>query len=133
MKLSAGQQTKEGKSHLVSLRLAGQFSKEACKQTLICNMARLLNRLQDEMRSLRKFVALCFARIGLDTGQTRAIATNILGRQPGMTPKICDTILDKSAETAKKNLTRQTPQIAQILDVYDQFLTKTDREPDPGK
>jgi hypothetical protein len=89
--------------------------------------------VQDEMRSLRKFVALCFARIGLDTGQTRAIATNILGRQPGMTPKLCDTILDKSAETAKKNLTRQTPQIAQILSVYDQFLTKTDREPELQK
>jgi hypothetical protein len=89
--------------------------------------------VQDEMRSLRKFVALCFARIGLDTGQTRAIATNILGRQPGVTPKLCDTILDKSAETAKKNLTRQTPQIAQILDVYDQFLTKEDREPELQK
>jgi hypothetical protein len=85
--------------------------------------------VQDEMRSLRKFVALCFARIGLDTGQTRAIATNSLGRQPGMTPKLCDTILYKSAETAKENLTRQTPQIAQVLDVYDQFLTKIDREP----
>ena len=78
--------------------------------------------VQNEMRSLRKFIALCFARIGLDTGQTRAIATNILGRQPGMTPKLCDKILDKSAETAKKNLTRQTPQIAALLDVFDQLM-----------
>jgi hypothetical protein len=82
--------------------------------------------IREEIRSLRKFVALCFARIGFDTGQTRAIATNILARQSGMTQDTCTKILDKSAETAKKNLTRQTPQISDLLDVFDQWVTNED-------
>jgi hypothetical protein len=39
--------------------------------------------------------------------------TNILGRQAGVSPDVLKTILAGSGKSAKANITRRTPQIAE--------------------
>src|SRR6266849_3236732 len=61
----------------------------------------------------RLAVLLVMAVFGAE--QTRGIITNILNRQPGMTPAILDQILDGSRKTAQRNLTRRSPQLEKIM------------------
>lgn len=54
--------------------------------------------------------------------QTRGIITNLLNRQPGMTPTILDHILDGSRKTATRNLTRHSPQLEKIMtEIFEQW------------
>jgi len=52
----------------------------------------------------------------LDISQTRTITTNILGRQPGMTPEKLDKILDKSLDKAKQDLRNSSAHVEEILE-----------------
>jgi hypothetical protein len=44
-------------------------------------------------------------RVAFDAGQTRSLVTNVLGRQPGVTPEILQMILENSNKTARGNIT----------------------------
>jgi hypothetical protein len=67
-------------------------------------------------------LAWLLVRVAFDTGQTRALVANILGRQSGMTEETLKNILAMSQQTAKGNITRKTPQIAALLDAVEQWL-----------
>ena len=67
-------------------------------------------------------IALLLVRVAFESGQTRALVTNILGRQPGVSPELLNTILDGSGKTAKGNITRKTPQLAAILEEVEKWL-----------
>lgn len=78
--------------------------------------------IRKHMRSISTRLALLLVRISFDTGQTRSLVTNILGRQPGVTPAILTTILDGSSKTAKGNITRRTPQMEQLIEAVEQWM-----------
>ena len=69
--------------------------------------------------------ALLLVRSMFASEQTRALTTNILGRQPGVTQEVLDHILDGSSDTAKRNITRVTPQLASLIHEIEQWLTHT--------
>jgi hypothetical protein len=60
-------------------------------------------------------LALLLVRIAFAVEQTRSLTTNILGRQPGIKPDVLNTILDRSAEDAKRKITRRSPQLAELI------------------
>src|SRR5438105_8232349 len=75
-----------------------------------------------EMRAYSSRIAMLLVRSMFASEQTRALATNILGRQPGVTQPVLDHILDGTSDTARRNITRVTPQLATILTEIDQWL-----------
>jgi len=61
--------------------------------------------------------------------QTRSLATNILGRQSGMTEETLKTILAMTKRAAQANLTRRNPEFAELLAAVKQWLADTEKEP----
>jgi hypothetical protein len=47
--------------------------------------------------------------------QTRSISVNTLGRQPKVTPRILNEILDRSLEDAKKKITNRSPELKELI------------------
>jgi hypothetical protein len=74
------------------------------------------------MRAYSSRIAILLVRSMFTSEQTRALVTNILGRQPGMTQLVLDTILDGTSTTAKSNITRITPQLATLIREVEQWL-----------
>ncbi len=56
------------------------------------------------------------------------MVTNILGRQPGVTPDILKTILEWSGKTAKANITRRTPQITELIEAVEKWMVADGEE-----
>jgi hypothetical protein len=54
--------------------------------------------------------------------QVRSLVTNILSRQPGVTPPVLEEILNGSSTVAKRNLTRLTPQLASLITEVKKWL-----------
>src|SRR5205814_816426 len=113
-------------------RLAGQeglslsqtcatLLEEAIRQKLHIQHAVLLQPIiettirNEVRRNFSRFVLLLM-RIAFEEGQTRRIVTNILGRQPGVTPAVLEHILDTSSEQARKNTFRKTPQLVTLIE-----------------
>jgi hypothetical protein len=82
------------------------------------------------MRARDARLAWLLVRVAFDTGQTRAIVTNILGRQQGMTEEKLKNILAMSQQTAKGNITRKTPQITELMEAVEKWLAE-DEEKEP--
>src|SRR5436190_10543867 len=78
-----------------------------------------------EMRAYSSRIALLLVRSLFASEQTRALVANILGRQPGVSQEVLDHILDGSSDTAKRNITRVTPQLASLIHEIEQWLTHT--------
>src|SRR6266704_6364255 len=78
-----------------------------------------------EMRAYSSRLALLFVRSMFASEQTRALTTNILGRQSGVTQPVLDHILDGTSDTAKRNITRVTPQLASLIREIEQWLAQT--------
>jgi hypothetical protein len=74
------------------------------------------------MRAYSSRIAILLVRSMFTSEQTRALATNILGRQTGMTQPVLDKILDGTSTTAKSNITRITPQLNTLLREVEQWL-----------
>jgi hypothetical protein len=85
--------------------------------------------IDKRMRARDARLAWLLVRIAFDTGQTRSLVTNILGRQPGVTEDLLKTILAMSQRTAKGNITRKTPQIAALIEAVEQWLGAEPAEP----
>jgi hypothetical protein len=73
-------------------------------------------------RKLAARLVAILIRIAFDTGQTRVISTNILGRQPGMTEKNLKEVLSMGDKRTKTNLTRRTPQLKELEDILERYL-----------
>ena len=84
--------------------------------------------IRKQMRGISTRLAWLLVRVAFDTGQTRSLVTNILGRQPGVTPEVLNTILDGSSKTAKANITRRTPQIAELIAAVEHWIAEEERE-----
>lgn len=74
-----------------------------------------------------RFAAL-LVRIAFDSGQARALLTNLLARSPGVTPEMLDSILDQSGKRAKANLTHLSPQITELMEAVEAWLAETEKE-----
>lgn len=84
-------------------------------------LARYLNNRDSRLISL-------LVRIAYDSGQTRAIATNILGLQEDITPDLLRDILDGADNTAKSNIMKKTPQIEELIEALNKWFFETGRE-----
>jgi hypothetical protein len=84
--------------------------------------------IKKEIAKYSQRQALLLVRANFDIGQVRSIVTNILGRQPGVTPEILTNILDQSAERARNNITRQTSQLKTILEEVAHWFTEYFKE-----
>src|SRR3712207_7174377 len=78
--------------------------------------------IRKEMRGMSTRLAWLLVRVAFDAGQTRSLVTNILGRQPGMTPDMLKTILEQSGKFAKGNITRKTPQLTELIEAVEQWI-----------
>lgn len=74
------------------------------------------------MRSYSSRIAVLLVRAIFGAEQTRSITTNILGRQPGVTAPVLEQILDRSSERAKRNITRVTPQLANLINEVEEWI-----------
>jgi hypothetical protein len=81
--------------------------------------------IQKEMRPI-KYLTFLLVRVAFAGEQTRSLATNILGRQPGMTANNLNEILDASSEAAKGKITRRTPQLEEIIAEVERWFQKED-------
>src|SRR2546421_10936502 len=78
-----------------------------------------------EMRAYSSRIAMLLVRSLFTSEQTRALVTNILGRQPGVTKPVREEILDSSSSVAKRNITRVTPQLETLIREVEQWLTQS--------
>jgi hypothetical protein len=76
-------------------------------------------------------LAALLVRIAHDSGQTRSLVTNLLARAPGVNAELLETILDKSAERSKANLTHLSPQITELIQAVEQWMAEG--HPEEGK
>ena len=87
-----------------------------------------------QMRGIATRLSWLLVRIAFDSGQTRSLVTNILGRQPGVTQALLKTILEGSARSAKGNIMRRTPQITKLIEAVEQWMIEEeDQERKPQK
>ena len=77
-----------------------------------------------EMRAYSSRIVMLLVRSMFASEQTRALTTNILGRQQGVTQPVLDHILDGTSDTAKRNITRVTPQLATLIGEIEQWLAQ---------
>ena len=78
-----------------------------------------------EMRAYSSRIALLLVRSLFTSEQTRAIAYNILRKQPGLTDEKLDDIMDGSKNTAKRNIGQVSPELAPIIREIETWLTQT--------
>jgi hypothetical protein len=100
---------------------------EAVRQKLHVQHAVLLQpiieqAIRQQMKGISTKLAWLLVRVAFDAGQTRSLVTNILGRQPGVTPDMLKTILEQSGKSAKGNITRKTPQLTELIEAVEQWI-----------
>jgi len=78
-----------------------------------------------EIRAYSSRLALLLVRSLFTSEQTRAITYNILRKQPGLTDKQLDDIMDGSKHTAKRNIAQVSPELAPIIREIETWLTQT--------
>lgn len=81
-----------------------------------------------QIRLMSTRLAWLLVRIAFDTGQTRVLATNILGTQEGMTGDSLKEILDSADKRSKANLTRKTPQLAELVQAVEKWLLEQEAD-----
>ncbi len=78
-----------------------------------------------EMRAYSSRIALLLVRSLFTSEQTRAIAYNILRKQPGLTDEKVDDIMDGSKNTAKRNIAQVAPELTPLIREIETWLTQT--------
>jgi len=77
-----------------------------------------------EMRAYSSRIALLLVRSLFTSEQTRAIAYNILRKQPGLTDEKLDDIMDGSKNTAKRNIAQVAPELTPLVREIETWLTQ---------
>jgi len=77
-----------------------------------------------EMRAYSSRIALLLVRSLFTSEQTRAIAYNILRKQPGLTDEKVDDIMDGSKNTAKRNIAQVAPELTPLVREIETWLTQ---------
>jgi hypothetical protein len=111
------------------------FLKRSLQQNIDLEYSALLTpiieaAIDKRMRLRDTRLAWLLVRVAFDTGQTRSLVTNILGKQQGMTEERLKTILAMSQRTAKGNITRKTPQLTELMEAVEKWLAE-DEEKEP--
>jgi len=111
----------------------GTFLEKALQQHIDMQYSALLQPIIREaivkqMRSISARLAFLLVRVAFASEQTRSLATNILGRQPGMSPDVLNEILDRSSQAAKAKITQSTPQLEDLIAQVEQWLSIQDNE-----
>jgi hypothetical protein len=86
--------------------------------------------IDKRMRARDSRLAWLLVRVAFDTGQTKSLVTNILGKQQGMTEETLKTVLAMSQRSAKGNITRKTPQLAELMEALEKWLAE-EQEKEP--
>jgi hypothetical protein len=127
----------EGKADVSLSSVGGAFLERGLQQNVDMKYGALLvpiieNAIDRRLRARdNRLVALLF-RIAFETGQIRGIVTNNLAIQPGITEEIIQTVLTNSEKDAKKNITRKTPQITEMLEELATWMTvEEEKKPVP--
>jgi hypothetical protein len=84
--------------------------------------------IDKRMRARDSRLAWLLVRVAFDTGQNKSLLTNILGRQQGMTEDMLKNILAMSQRTAKGNITRKTPQLAELMEALEKWLAEDEKK-----
>ena len=108
-------------------RAGGTFLEKALQQNIDMQYGALLQpiiqqAISKHMRAYSTRIAVLLVRSLFASEQTRSLATNILGRQPGVTPKELNEILDGSSNSAKRNITWLTPQLAELVKEVERWM-----------
>ena len=111
----------------------GAFLEQALQQHIDMHYGALLQPIIEQairkhMRGMSTRLAWLLVRVAFDGGQTRSIVTNILSRQPGVTTDMLKHLLDSSSKTAKGNITRRTPQIAELMEAVEHWIVAEEGE-----
>jgi len=106
---------------------------EILRQTLHIQQAATLETVLEKIiakahRSLATRMAWLLVRIAFDTGISRVLTTNMLGRQNGMTEKEFNDILATADKRTKANLMRKTPQLTELVEAVEQWLLAGEEE-----
>jgi hypothetical protein len=109
------------------------FLKQALQNNVDMHYSALLepitrSEIQQQMRGISSRLAWLLVRVAFDTGQTRSLVTNILGRQQGMTEDMLKTILAMSQRTAKGNITRRSPEMKELFDAVEKWLAEDEKQ-----
>jgi hypothetical protein len=86
--------------------------------------------IQKQMQGMASRFAWLLVRVAFDTGQTKSLVTNLLGRQPGVNEEVLKTILARTQQLAKGNITRRTPQLTELIEAVEKWLAKNNEEQD---
>jgi hypothetical protein len=119
----------------ISVSAAGAALLEhSLRQSVYSQHAALLDPIIDKaigkhLRCYSTRLAVLLVRVAFASEQTRSLVTNILGRQPGVTPEVLNHILDGSSKAAKGKITSKTPQLASLIDEVEQWFTEREHEP----
>jgi hypothetical protein len=113
------------------------FLKRSLQQNIDLEYSALLTpiieaAIDKRMTARDNRLAWLLVRVAFASEQTRAIATNILGRQQGMTEDILKNILAMSQRTAKGNITRSSPELRELINAIDNWLLSKDQEQEPS-
>ena len=110
-------------------RVTGTFLEESLARRLHIQHAGILEpvieqAIAKEMRAYSSRIAMLLVRAMFASEQTRALVTNILGRQQGVDQPTLERILDGSSDTARRNITRVTPQLAALIQEVEKWLAQ---------
>src|SRR3954453_17956056 len=122
-----GLEQHQGKGDVSLSSVGGAFLERGLQQNVDMQYGALLGpiiekAIDNRMRARDNRLVALLVRIAFETGQIRGIVTNNLAIQPGITNEILKTVLTESQKEAKKNITRRTPQIAEIIEELKQLL-----------
>jgi hypothetical protein len=111
------------------------FLKKALQQHVDLQYSAMLqpiieNAIQKQMQGMASRFAWLLVRVAFDTGQTKSLVTNLLGRQPGVNEEVLKTILARTQQLAKGNITRRTPQLTELIEAVEKWLAKNNEEQD---
>jgi hypothetical protein len=109
------------------------FLKQALQNNVNMQYSELLTpiietAIDKRMRSRDARLAWLLVRVAFDTGQTRSVVANVLGRQQGMTEETLKNILAMSQRTAKGNIARKTPQLAELMEAVEKWLAEDEKK-----
>jgi hypothetical protein len=110
----------------------GALLEEALRQNLYSQHTALLEPLIEKairkhMRSYSNRIAVLLVRSIFAGEQTRSLVTNILGRQDGVSQPVLEEILNRSSSTAKRNITRITPQLTELVAAIEMWLEEGEK------
>jgi hypothetical protein len=110
-------------------KAGGAFLERALQQNTDMNYHALLEPIiktviREEIHTYSNRIAVLLARSVFASEQTRSLTTNILGRQAGVTEDLLKNILAMTQKAAKANITRKTPQLAELMEVLEKWLAE---------